>query len=382
MANKNDALHLKKIDSTVQPDNTSYATVRIDELGRIIYNDENGEKVLAYVEDISDATGDLVQKSGDTMTGKLTITPELSSEAIQINASGDASFRLNLPNPGVVEQSWAFQDNDLISSYLNSDGTNVFWGIYDYVLDNDIITYNRSTANPYGSLSFNHPSSFSDSIKIKSDALGELIITDEDEFFLPTKLNHTGLSFRPPPITPTWQKEISVGGNNYITLKRNEDVEDFVVLHTDTAIITLSGNEGQIVTVNKDGKLQVTGNTLDDINNLSHFEPSFIYSEGLEAISAGLGQYFVEIDKEKGNLIAIDADVGTYEEIDIRISSEWTSSEVGTFRLDLDIKSGQTFTFDSSIEGIADIALPATGVASLLFDKPYNSSVWHVRQSV
>ena len=139
-----------------------------------------------------------------------------------------------------------------------------------------------------------------------------------------------------------------------------------------------AGNDGDVLQTDGNGNLSWVA----DQNTVSHFEP-FVIDSTPELVNISGSEYYTEIQQSYGNLIAVDADVGTYEEIDIRISSEWTTSQVGTFRLDLDVKSGQTFTFDSSIEGISEVTFPETaGVVSLLFDKPYGSSTWYVRQSV
>jgi hypothetical protein len=126
----------------------------------------------------------------------------------------------------------------------------------------------------------------------------------------------------------------------------------------------------------------ISSNLLEEIdltNKLSVFSP-FIINSSPEI--QGTGPYTTTITKEMGNLIALDAAVSPYDDIEIDISTEWTSTQVGTFRLDLLIKTGQTITFDSSIEGIADLDIPSDGVASLLFDKPYGTTTWYVRQSV
>lgn len=126
---------------------------------------------------------------------------------------------------------------------------------------------------------------------------------------------------------------------------------------------------------------QETSNGGSD-NLLSYFDP-FVIDSTPELVNISGSQYYTEIRQSYGNLIAIDANVITYAEIEVRISSEWTTSQVGTFRLDLDVKSGQTFTFDNSIDGINDVTLPdISGAASLLFDKPYGTSTWYVRQNI
>lgn len=121
---------------------------------------------------------------------------------------------------------------------------------------------------------------------------------------------------------------------------------------------------------------------VDEKINSSVFEPTFIYSEGLEIINVDFGEYFVSIGKSQGNLVVVDAPGSTYESIEIRITNEWSSSEIGTFRLDLVIDTNQTFLFEVGIEGVSDLDLPTTGVASLLFDKPYGSTTWYVRQVI
>ena len=116
MAFKKDSIHLKKIDSVVQPDNTSYATVRIDELGRVVYNDENGEKSLAYIEDISGGSG---------------FTP-LEGEGITITPVGD-DFEFSVDDyisgTEVVNMSSSLQsrinDKQEMISILEGDGISI-----------------------------------------------------------------------------------------------------------------------------------------------------------------------------------------------------------------------------------------------------------------
>lgn len=106
----------------------------------------------------------------------------------------------------------------------------------------------------------------------------------------------------------------------------------------------------------------------------NHFDPLILTEDNLSGSD-------LIIEKESGNLIAVNVNAAVTS-YNIEIANDWISTEVGTFRIDLVVSSGQTITFDSNIEGITDLNIPASGVASLLFDKPYGTTTWYVRQAI
>ena len=105
-----------------------------------------------------------------------------------------------------------------------------------------------------------------------------------------------------------------------------------------------------------------------------------IVEDGTSGITGSTSPYGVEVIKAWGNLIALDADGSSYDTIEINVASAWTAAEVGTFRMDLDIKTGQTISVDAAIEGADVLDLAEASIAVLLFDKPYGTTTWTVRQ--
>ena len=232
--------------------------------------------------EVAEITGDFVQKSGDTMTGKLNITTE--GEALQVNSAGDAVVRLNQTvDGGYIEQTWALQGDDLISIYSNASpsGPN-FWGVYDYGLAQDVITYGitdkKMLINPDGGLS----------------VVGDITLVDAPDPFTSATFGRSGINFD-PTILLFWEATVGVRGNNYITLERDSSVNDYVNFNADVRVIPLAGNTDEIVTLDADGKLQASGTTVADITLLTT----------TEAISSNLQTQINEIEEEQTIVVGV-----------------------------------------------------------------------------
>ena len=92
--------------------------------------------------------------------------------------------------------------------------------------------------------------------------------------------------------------------------------------------------------------------------------------------------YSLDVTAAMGSLVALDADVSPYDDIVIGVSAAgWTTTDVGTFRLDIVVKAGQTISFDN-IDGSGTLTLTEGITVALVFDKPYGTSQWYVRQHI
>ena len=161
--------------------------------------------------------------------------------------------------------------------------------------------------------------------------------------------------------------------------------EGQVSITDDLTIQSLSVNENEILTVDENGKVTPSGIKID-INSLSVFDP-YILQESDLSVDTNDDVFYIP-DPEHGNLVAYDPneiwDVTSIpDQIEIIVPTVYAEiDEVATFRLDLIVLDSQTIIIDSDFEGVDDLDLPAEGNATLLFDKPYGTDDWYVRQLI
>lgn len=146
-------------------------------------------------------------------------------------------------------------------------------------------------------------------------------------------------------------------------------------------IKALSNAVDELLVVGVGGELTPSGVKVDDINSKNLFTAQVLDESRIVGISD------IRIGSSDSNLIAIDVDELLFPSYDIMIENQWLSTDVGTFRLDITVNAAQTISLVSggsymTIDNLADINLPASGIASILFDKPYGTTTWYVRQSI
>ena len=163
-------------------------------------------------------------------------------------------------------------------------------------------------------------------------------------------------------------------------IAKNLNIGGSITLASGTTVHNISTDSGLTA---DDDSLWTTKAIQDyssDLINSSVFEPNIVSGDTSGLVLSGGTEYNFEITPDFGNLIALDAIGSTYETINISVSG-WTLEEVGTFRLDLIKKTGQTITF-FNVEGSGDITLTDNVTAVLLFDKPYGTTTWYVKQNI